>query len=405
VDRDNFDTVLKGLGLNVEFALGNGQLGDADLKFESLEDFEPDSIYQRSELFSHLNGKEQPYDYSHEPEQVPALRTQQAEDLVRLTSRGGLLDAAIARTTALADATDEWQATVDRIAAKYATPRDSADKVRATAERVQRAGMLMNNILHDARFQALEAAWRGLDLLVCHLESDTAVQLYIFDISKERLAAGLDETDVFKGSDWSAIAGNYAFDRAVAQDVLLLKRLAKIAHELDAPFIAECVPSQKENAKAEILWQELRKSPEAQWLALAMPRFLLRLPYGKETSTIASFEFEEMPGTPKHFDYLWGNPTFACIYLLGRLFSEQGWDMRPAPNDCIDGIPLHSYKLNGEAHTQPCAEVLLSERDCAALLKDGLLPLASVKDSDAVRFPRMQSIADPATMLAGKWLN
>ena len=77
----------------------------------------------------------------------------------------------------------------------------------------------------------------------------------------------------------------------------------------------------------------------------------------------------------------------------------------PAQNESIDGLPLHIYKSNGETKTQPCAEVLLSERDCAALLKEGLLPLASVKDSDEVRFPRVQSIAEPPTLLAGKWLN
>ena len=327
VDRDNFNQVLRDLGVHIEFALGNGQLGDADLKFESLEDFAPDSIYQRSELFSHLNGQEQPYQYSHDEEPVPAVRTAAAEHLVRLTSGGGLLDAAVARTTALADATDEWQATVERISAKYAMPRDSADKVGAMAERAQRVGMLMNNILHDTRFQALEAAWRGLDFLVRQLDSDTAVHLYIFDCSKERLSASLDESEIFKGN-WSAIAGDYVFDRAVLADVLLLRRLAQVAQQADAPFIGECVPSQKEHAKAQAAWQELRKSPEARWLALAMPRFLLRLPYGKDNVTIESFEFEEMLGTPKHLEYLWGNPAFACIYLLGRLFAEQCWDMR-----------------------------------------------------------------------------
>ncbi len=404
VDRDNFDKVLRDLGLHVEIAFGNGQFSDADLKFERLDDFEPDSIYLRSELFSHLNVREQSNEHSQEVEEAPAIRMPSAEDLARLTSRGNLLDAAVEQTTAVASAADEWQATVDRIVARYGTPRESADKARASAERTQRASMLMCSILHDARFQAIEAAWRGLDFLVRHLDSDL-IQLYIFDISKDRLAADLNASDIFKDESWSVIAGIYAFDRTVVQDVLLLKRLAQIAMNIDAPFIGECVPSQKENAKAAAAWQELRKSPEARWLALAMPRFLLRLPYGKDTSTIESFEFEEMPGAPKHHEYLWGNPAFACIFVLGRLFSDSGWKMRPAQNECIEGVPLHVYKLNGETHTQPCAEVMLSEHDCAALLKEGLLPLASMKDRDTVRIPRVQSIADPPTALVGKWLN
>ena len=39
IDRDNFETVLRDFAPRVEIALGNGQLGDADLVFKSLNDF------------------------------------------------------------------------------------------------------------------------------------------------------------------------------------------------------------------------------------------------------------------------------------------------------------------------------------------------------------------------------
>ncbi len=44
-------------------------------------------------------------------------------------------------------------------------------------------------------------------------------------------------------------------------------------------------------------WAELRHLPEAGAVGLALPRFLLRLPYGKKTSPLESFDFEEFPDT------------------------------------------------------------------------------------------------------------
>src|SRR6202035_176342 len=62
----------------------------------------------------------------------------------------------------------------------------------------------------------------------------------------------------------------------------------------------------------------LRRMPEAAHLGLAMPRFLLRQPYGKGSDPIESFEFEEMTTLPEHESYLWGNPAFLC----GLLFAD-----------------------------------------------------------------------------------
>jgi type VI secretion system protein ImpC len=134
---------------------------------------------------------------------------------------------------------------------------------------------------------------------------------------------------------------------------------------------------------------------------LALPRFLLRLPYGKDTNPVDGFDFEEMPGEPVHAEYLWGNPAFACALALGQLFEQQG-SLQPVPAFLrLSGMPLHTFHLDGETRTRPCTEVLLSDHDCQTLLAEGVLPLAAVKGSDSIAFPRMQSIADPSALLAG----
>jgi predicted component of type VI protein secretion system len=63
-------------------------------------------------------------------------------------------------------------------------------------------------------------------------------------------------------------------------------------------------------------------------------------------------------------------------------------------------MPLHVFRSGGEVCTRPCTEVLLTENDCLTLLSSGVLPLAAMKSSDEIVFPRMQSIANPAATLA-----
>ena len=152
-------------------------------------------------------------------------------------------------------------------------------------------------------------------------------------------------------------------------------------------------------------WAELRRRPEADSVALALPRFLLRLPYGKKTLPPESFDFEEFTELPVHEDYLWGNPAFAVALLLAQSFSEAGWEMRPGTTSEIDRLPLHVSGRAGESVSTPCSEALLTEDAVEGILDAGLMPLVSFKDQDRVRLGRFQSIADPPRGLAGRWSN
>jgi type VI secretion system protein ImpC len=405
VDRDNFDKVLSGFSPQVEVTLGNGQLGEGELAFRSLADFEPDHIYSKSELFAPLRDQTAHRLYSEPEESGRAHLKPTPEQLAQLTSPGGLLDAIIEKSSSAAAAPapkrmDALESMVQRIVAPYATPAESEESKRAAAERAQRLSLLMAHILHEEQFQALEAAWRGLDMLVHGLDTDESIHLYILDTSKEKLGADLKGTAdvrdsaVYKALSgrWGLIAGDLAFDKEVVQDVEMLERVSRLAQALGAPFVAEWLTSRQESLRAQAAWDALRKSSAAQYIALALPRFLLRLPYGKNTVSVEKFEFEEMAGEPVHKEYLWGNPAFACALVLGRLFEQQG-SLSPVPTHLrLGDLPLHVFEVNGEKRTRPCAEVLLSDHDCEALLDEGVLPLAAVKGSDAIVFPRMRTI-------------
>jgi type VI secretion system protein ImpC len=166
-------------------------------------------------------------------------------------------------------------------------------------------------------------------------------------------------------------------------------------------LIAEWLTSSEESTKAEAAWQALRRTSAAQYVALALPRFLLRLPYGKETVPVDGFEFEETKGEPAHREYLWGNPAFACALALGRLYEQQN-SLAPIPAYLrLNDLPMHIVEVAGTTQARPCTEVLLSDNDCQALLDEGVLPVAAVKGTDSVVFPRIRSIAQGAGELAG----
>ncbi|MFO1349427.1 MAG: type VI secretion system contractile sheath large subunit [Gammaproteobacteria bacterium] len=150
-------------------------------------------------------------------------------------------------------------------------------------------------------------------------------------------------------------------------------------------------------------WQALRASPIAHWIGLALPRLLLRAPYGARSDAIEAFAFEELTAERRHQDYLWGNPAFACAQWIAAAFTEQGWDLRlDGPFDLID-LPTHVYQERGEKKLLACAEIFLSERAAQAMTARGIMALQSYRDRNTVRLRALHSIAADGSGLAGPW--
>jgi type VI secretion system protein ImpC len=147
----------------------------------------------------------------------------------------------------------------------------------------------------------------------------------------------------------------------------------------------------------------LRTSAVAPWLGLALPRILLRLPYGQKTDPIDSFAFEEMPGGRDPEAYLWGNPAYVCARLIAAAFAENGWDFSPGDVLELGDCPAHVYEDAGERRMQPATEILLSERATEEILAHGPMPLLGHRQRNAIRLARFQSLADPPMALAGAW--
>ena len=216
---------------------------------------------------------------------------------------------------------------------------------------------------------------------------------------------------------WTLIAADYRF-AATQADVETLGRIAQIAAKAGTPFLAEASSTifgcdsvaatpdpddwQATDEAGAAMWQMLRELPQATSLGLAAPRFLLRLPYGAESSPLERFAFEEIP-QPDHGAYLWGNPALVCACLLAATFSETGWQMAGRLYRDLADMPLHLYQEDGESRVKPCAEAVLLDRAVERILDCGIMPLQSFGDRGAVRLVRLQSLADPPAALAGRW--
>ena len=77
--------------------------------------------------------------------------------------------------------------------------------------------------------------------------------------------------------------------------------------------------------------------------------------------------------------------------------------MVPGARLDLDDLPAFTLTENGETRLKPCAEALLSHRTADSIMAHGITPVLSHRDRNAVRFARIQSIADPPAALSGPW--
>jgi type VI secretion system protein ImpC len=448
VDLDTFDDVFEAMSPRAEVAHSDGQ--HVALEFRSLEDFHPDQLYKSLEAFQGLRTSrarlKEPATFAAEAaallragaapgaatSPVGATGQSQASEQADLLER--LLGSAT-RATSQPTAAGVTDALVARLIAPHIVrgPDPSLGTYLSAVDAA--ATTLMRRVLHDSGLQALEARWRGLRRLVETLELGDSLEIRILDVARDDLVADLsaaqgqlESTGLYRaiaarGSDAAGavettlLVCDYTFG-ATGDDLELLAHLGTLAQRVGAPLVAAADASllgaTRLDARSEVRewvisderlagrWSALRRSAIAPWVGLALPRMLLRQPYGARTDAIDAFAFEELAGTHDHDGYLWGNPALACAELIGRSLIEESNDAE-APEIPLEvpDLPAHIRDVDGERELKPCAEHLLSLRLGEEILKRGLMPLLSYRDRNAVRLLRLQSIADPPAALAG----
>ncbi|MBI5383623.1 MAG: type VI secretion system contractile sheath large subunit [Verrucomicrobia bacterium] len=436
VDIDNLDGVFAGFGASLALAL---PCGPAALRFASLEDFHPDPLLQRVAPLSELLAVRRALQSSSTageaaaklqqllgavPPSAPATTVPEVATAA-LTPSGESTETTLARLLGQAPAAPapakpaagfDAQALIRQIVggSKSATPAAAPGSAGLVSAAELELAARLRSVLHDPGFQSLEAAWRLLDWLVRRCPDEERVKFAVLDASLAELAADLTGLHRrLRDQPPDLVVGNFTFGASQA-DLELLGALAKLCAALRATFLAAgdsrlagCESfalhpdpddwTSPAPADVRETWQKVRATPEAAHVALALPRFLLRQPYGAGSDRIESFSFEEVPDASRHETFLWGNPAFLCAQLLAESFAGHG-TLDSSGGD-IGELPVFRFKQDGESAMKPCAEAWLVDRAGERLLKHGLVPCLSIKGRDAVRVAGLAAISSAAPEL------
>lgn len=458
IDRDNFDEVLARFDVRWEGTI-EGQAGRSggevrvQLRLLEMEDFSPDRIVRQIPQLRLLLETRQAL---RDPSRFDAVASEVMKWAKPTSAPGPAIEPAAAAVpapnvapaellqmvlggedTRTARPQDPWSANLRRFLKEAVGPHlitiDTAQQTALIGAVDQALSWQVRSVLQDPVFKRLEAAWRSLYWLASVAETGADLRLLVLQATKDELMQDmsdhesleecglarliLDPASVPGGMRPALLVGAYEFGPDL-EDLALLERIGGIAQRLRAPFLAAAGSQLLGiNSFAELsalkdientvvaltqgVWQALRHSPPARWLALSLPRVLCRLPYGSEAEVTESFRFEELVSGSDHEALSWGNPAFRVAGTIAGAFAADGWSLHfNAGVARLEGLPLYMYRDEGETVAKPCAEVLLPQRIVEELEEAGLVPLVSYRDSDMVALPCLQSLGLPRSPLS-----
>ncbi|HME68911.1 MAG TPA: type VI secretion system contractile sheath large subunit [Myxococcota bacterium] len=428
IDRDDFDALLARLCPRLALGLPDC----AEIAIPSFEAFHPDALAARIPTLAKLL---EARDAVRDPSRVESLLQEAgaSEMLATVTPKGTpapgrafateseLLDSLLQEPSAASPAPrlrpgvdSEFDRLVREIADASADRTDYALLERWRAAIDRELSRRVRRVLHHSGFQRLEATWRGLRDLIYHAETGDDLRLRVLNIACEDLQAeleaesALETTTLFQllvekekgtpgGEPFDLLVADFTIERKAA-DLRLLRHLARVAERAEAPLVAEVghslwEPALRGEPITDEAWCELKGAEEARWIALACPRVLLRLPYGRDLEYCERFAFEEEVSPERPYEYLWGNPVWlvaraACAALVGRGSLAAVGDFAG-----VDGLPIHVQRLGNETIGFGPTERLFTDRELERMGGVGLVTLAAARGGDSLRIMPLQSVA------------
>ena len=307
--------------------------------------------------------------------------------------------------------------------------RDADQMISARVAQIDHlVSLQLNEILHNAQFQKLEASWRGLKYLLDQSETGTQLKIRILNASKKDLLRDLqrapefdqsamfkkvyeEEYGIFGGEPFGALVGDYEFSKH-PEDLELLEKVSQVAAAAHAPFLSAAssellnmesytnldqprdigkIFDSTEYAK----WKGFRESEDSKYVALTCPRVLMRLPYGRDTAPIEGFNFEEGVDGTDHSKYLWGNAAYALASKMTQAFATFGWCVAirgVEGGGLVEGLPSHTFRTDeGDVALKCPTEIAITDRREKELADQGLVPLVHCKGTDKAAFFSIQS--------------
>jgi hypothetical protein len=436
VDCDNLDATIKRLNVKLRLPMG-GDGAVVEVPVSSMDDLHPDQLYRNLPIFGELSSLRQRLKtqstFAKAAKEVQAWSGVTVQRPPRTRSRssaipvnGKLSDFArlVGAATASAKSSVSISELLKQAVGPYVVPAKDPrqDQLVATVDSALAA--TMRSVLHHPDFQSFEALWRSVDMLVRRLETDEELEIVLYDITAEELAADMSKGDALDSSGlykllveqpaldaaqgaFAVVIGNYLFEQTPPH-AELLGRIAKIAAQTQTAFIAGVGTYCLDTKPSEIhplvkqAWDGLAEMPEAAYVGLVVPRFMLRNPYGEMTDRVDSFDFEEFTPQDGLSGMLWGNSAVIAGLLLGATFKKEGAKMRPGSVLSLGEMPFYYYTdSDGDQTALPCTERMLSSKMAEGVMKYRFMPMLSIKGQPEVRLGGFGSLT--GSTLAGPW--
>jgi len=330
----------------------------------------------------------------------------------------------------------------------------------------------LSNVMHEEGFQKMEATWRGLHYLVSNSETGEMLKLRILDATKEEIHNDLknavefdqsiqfkkiyeEEYGTFGGAPYSMLLGDYYFE-GTQPDLDFLEKMSGVAAAAHAPFISAADPGLFDlNSFGELnmprdltkifgstlfaKWKSFRESEDSRYVALCLPRFLLRSPYGddayrlidkatgdpipdektkeaKKESLVGRAPADEINFQEKmpladgngSFDnkFLWGNAAYLMTERITSAFSKYKWTAAirgVEGGGLVEGLPAINFQTNeGDLAFKCPVEVSITDRREKELSDLGFISLVHRKNTDQAAFFGGQTAQKPKVYMDPK---
>lgn len=274
----------------------------------------------------------------------------------------------------------------------------------AAAAASEQLSRQLDRILHDPALQRLEAAWRGLKLVVDHCAFRGGVALEVVHLPRERLRDGLEgELErIARRSEQPLGLAVVAHPVDHPDGAELLQVLAEAGESHQTVIAASAGPGffglssgseadrsafpatlfeEPQYAK----WSSLRTKDCARWLALTTNRFLLRPLYTPEKPR--QLGYEERADSDR--ERLWGDAVWALGALACRSLGEVGWptEIIGRRHGRIEDRPVRRWRSGDEGDPSALLtplEALIPSGRISDLAEQGVIALSGRPDHDAI---------------------
>ena len=263
----------------------------------------------------------------------------------------------------------------------------------------------LDAILHHPKFQELEATWCGLRTLVESVParfenaslahageeetSEEGIVVSVLNVTKDELLEDLRYSDtvrsalyrkvyreaynVFGGRPFAIVVGDFAFDDS-EQDISLLEDISKVMASAFTVFVSavdraffrvdrfsdlyrmvdttrgafSMLPEHLWEGQPR--WNAMRSKRESRFLALTVPRMLMRRPYDyrrglgcsashagwRDADSRVGWKYRESQDAGSR---LWGNAAYGFAVVAVTCYAETGWlaDIHGVPSDAWGG--------------------------------------------------------------------